>query len=61
MNRTLNHRAFTVASNKPRVCLEAFGPNRDTLEYMLQHYKHLSVIDAVKQTKDDDLGSYLSP
>lgn len=35
--------------------------NMDILEYMLQHYIHLSVVDAVKQLKDDNLGSHLSP
>ena len=41
--------------------IESFGPNRDTLEYMLYHYKHLSVIDAVNNTKSDNLGAHFAP
>lgn len=70
IGRSIHHKWVDAFSKNARInipdepkmgCLEPFGPNRDTLEYMLYHYKHLSVIDAVNKTKSDEIGAHLAP
>ena len=50
-----------ILNSKSILYREPFGPNRDTLEYMLENYRDCSVIDAVRYTEYDVYREHLAP
>ena len=40
---------------------DPFGPNKDTLEYLLENYHNLSVTEAIDKALEDSYGASIAP